>query len=131
MEKQYFAVTPDMVEPLARHRHHRHRPCALSDHHVARRSPHRAGAAGQWRRRAERIRPHQGNRPAPGREQWVRLFTDHGKQLLQGFPGAGGRFGEPQWPDLKHAKIFRLAFRDKGRLIDSTEHPLFQEMGGP
>ena len=42
-----------------------------------------------------------------------------------------GRFGEPQWPDLKPAKIFRLAFRDKGRLIDSVEHPLFQEVGGP
>ena len=28
---------------------------------------------------------------------------------------------------LKEAKIFRLAFRDKGRLIDSTEHPLFKK----
>jgi hypothetical protein len=27
---------------------------------------------------------------------------------------------------LKPAKIFRLAFRDKNRLIDSTEHTLFQ-----
>ena len=41
------------------------------------------------------------------------------------FPAPAGRFGEPQFPDLKHAKIFKLAFRDKGRLIDSTEHPLF------
>ena len=38
-----------------------------------------------------------------------------------------GRFDDPQWPDLKPAKIFRLAFRDKGRLIDSTEHPLFKK----
>jgi hypothetical protein len=28
---------------------------------------------------------------------------------------------------LKQAKIFKLAFRDKGRLIDSTEHLLFQK----
>ena len=26
---------------------------------------------------------------------------------------------------MKHAKIFKLAFRDRGRLIDSVEHPLF------
>jgi hypothetical protein len=31
------------------------------------------------------------------------------------------------WPDLKPAKIFKLAFRDKGRLIDSVEHPLFKK----
>ena len=43
------------------------------------------------------------------------------------FPAPAGRFGEPQWPELKHAKIFRLAFRDKGRLVDSTEHPLFKK----
>ena len=41
------------------------------------------------------------------------------------YPAPAGRFGEPQFPDLKHAKIFKLAFRDKGRLIDSTEHSLF------
>ncbi|MGA8295391.1 MAG: hypothetical protein WB820_23485 [Rhodoplanes sp.] len=30
-------------------------------------------------------------------------------------------------PQLKPAKIFRLAFRDKGRLIDSPEHALFRK----
>jgi hypothetical protein len=47
-----------------------------------------------------------------------------GKPLLQGLSSAGR---EPQWPDLKPAKIFRLAFRDKGRLVDSAEHPLFKK----
>ena len=28
---------------------------------------------------------------------------------------------------LKPAKIFQLAFRDKGRLVDSPEHPLFKK----
>ena len=36
-------------------------------------------------------------------------------------------FRHPSWPDLTHAKIFRLSFRDKGRLIDSVDHPLFQK----
>jgi hypothetical protein len=32
---------------------------------------------------------------------------------------------DPVWPELKPAKIFRLAFKDKGRLIDSVNHPLY------
>jgi hypothetical protein len=43
------------------------------------------------------------------------------------FPAPVGRFGDPQFPELKAAKIFKLAFRDKGRLVDSTEHPLFKK----
>ena len=34
-------------------------------------------------------------------------------------PPPAGRFGEPQFPDLKPAKIFRLAFRDKGTSGDN------------
>jgi hypothetical protein len=43
------------------------------------------------------------------------------------FSAPADRFGDPQWPDLKPAKIFKLAFRDKGRLVDSPEHPLFKK----
>ena len=57
----------------------------------------------------------------------MRLFTDRANNCYKVFPATAGRFGEPQWPELKAAKIFRLAFRDKGRLIDSTEHPLFMK----
>jgi hypothetical protein len=60
-----------------------------------------------------------------GEEQWVRLYTDQENKVYKVFPAPAGRFAEPIWPELKHAKIFRLAFRDKGRLVDSTEHPLF------
>jgi hypothetical protein len=28
---------------------------------------------------------------------------------------------------LSDAKIFKLAFRDKGRLVDSIDHPLFKK----
>ncbi len=58
-------------------------------------------------------------------QEWVRLYTDRANKAYKVFPAPAGRFGEPQFPDLTHAKIFRLAFRDKGRLLDSTEHPLF------
>jgi hypothetical protein len=59
--------------------------------------------------------------------EWVRLFTDQENRVYKVFPAPVGRFADPVWPALKHAKIFRLAFRDKGRLIDSPEHSLFQK----
>jgi len=62
-----------------------------------------------------------------GIEQWVRLYTDQENKVYKVFPAPAGRFADPIWPALKPAKIFRLAFRDKGRLVDSTEHPLFKK----
>jgi hypothetical protein len=57
----------------------------------------------------------------------VRLFTDQENRCYRVFPAPPDRFGDPQWPDLKPAKIFKLAFRDKGRLVDSVEHALFKK----
>jgi hypothetical protein len=62
-----------------------------------------------------------------GMEEWVRLFTDLENHCYKVFSAPAGRFSDPQWPVLKLARIFKLAFRDKGRLIDSTEHPLFKK----
>jgi hypothetical protein len=62
-----------------------------------------------------------------GIERWVRLTTDLENRCYRVFPAPVERFANPIWPDLKPAKIFRLAFRDKGRLIDSTEHALFKK----
>jgi hypothetical protein len=59
-------------------------------------------------------------------DEWVRLYTDQENRVYKVFPAPAGRFADPIWPALKPAKIFRLAFRDKGRLIDSPEHTLFQ-----
>jgi hypothetical protein len=60
-----------------------------------------------------------------GIDGWVRLFTDQENRCYKVFPAPVGRFADPIWPPLKFARIFRLAFRDKGRLIDSTEHAMF------
>jgi hypothetical protein len=62
-----------------------------------------------------------------GVKQWVRLYTDLENKAYKVFPAPADRFAEPIWPELKPAKIFRLAFRDKGRLIDSADHPLFRK----
>jgi len=60
-------------------------------------------------------------------DEWVRLFTDLENGVYKVFAAPADRFPEPIWPELKPAKIFRLAFRDKNRLIDSPQHPLFQK----
>ena len=64
-------------------------------------------------------------------DEWVRLFTDQENRCYKVFPAPAGRFADPTWPDLKPARIFKLAFRDKGRLVDSIEHPLFKKWVGP
>src|SRR4029077_9176856 len=58
-------------------------------------------------------------------DEWVRLYTDRANKNYKVFPAPKERFPDPIWPELKPAKIFRLAFRDKGRMIDSNSHPLF------
>ena len=58
----------------------------------------------------------------------VRLYTDLENRCYKVYPAPAGRYGEPQWPELKPAKVFRLAFRDKGRLIDDPASAV-QEVG--
>src|SRR5262249_29303102 len=65
-----------------------------------------------------------------GEKKWVRLYTDQENRCYRVFKAGENddgkdRFDEPIWPELKHAKIFRLAFKDKGWFLDSTQHPLF------
>jgi hypothetical protein len=62
-----------------------------------------------------------------GVERWVRLYTDPENKTYKVFEAPPDRFAEPVWPALSPARIFRLAFRDKGRLVDSPEHPLFKK----
>src|SRR5262245_5951575 len=62
-----------------------------------------------------------------GEEEWVRLYTDRTNKVYKVFPAPAERFGDPIWPEIKPAKLFRMAFRDKGRLVDSPEHPLFKK----
>jgi hypothetical protein len=127
MERQFFAVTGEMVEAL------NGIGITVTDHVLyltitsrgaIRIVPVRqAGGDGEQNEynRTKEIGLVQGI------DEWVRLFTDQENHCYKVFPAPAGRFGEPQWPELKHAKIFRLAFRDKGRLVDSTEHPLFKK----
>ena len=125
MEKQFFAVSPDMVEHLAaigitvtNHRLY----LTVTSRGALRVIPVRQadmdGEQNEYNRTKE-------IGLVQGLDVWVRLYTDQENRVYKVFPAPKGRFSEPQWPDLKPSKVFKLAFRDKGRLVDSTEHPLF------
>jgi hypothetical protein len=127
MEKQFFAVSTDMVEPLNAI------GMTVTDHvlylTITTRGAYRIVPVRQANVDGEQNEYHRTKEIGlmQGIDEWVRLYTDQENRCYKVFPAPVGRFGEPQWPDLKQSKIFRLAFRDKGRLIDSVEHPLFKK----
>jgi hypothetical protein len=126
MEQQFFAVTDDMVVALAGigitvslHSLYLTVTSRGAVRIIPVRCPDQDGDMNEYNRTRELglVR---------GVKEWVRLYSDLENRVYNVFPAPAGRFPDPIWPELKPAKIFRLAFRDKGRLIDSTEHPLFQ-----
>ena len=128
MEKHFFAVSPNMVEPLAAIgitvAYHTLYFTITSDRTFTV-VPVRDDSEG-----TEATNDYDGTKAIAmrrGRKDWVRMYTDMANRCYKVFPADEGRFSDPSWPDLTHAKIFRLAFRDKGRLIDSVDHPLFQK----
>jgi hypothetical protein len=126
MEQQYFAVSDEMVEALASigitvspHTLY----LTVTSQGATKIVPVRAGNADGEQNEYNRTKEIG---LIKGRDEWVRLYTDQANKCYRVYPAPVGRFDEPVWPELKPAKIFRLAFRDKGRLIDSTEHELYK-----
>src|SRR5262249_47311386 len=127
MEKHYFAVAPDMVEPLASI------GITVTDHTlyltVTSRGALRIVPVRQANMDGEQ-NEYGGTKEIArlqARGQWVPLYPDLETRCYRVFPAPADRFGDPQLPMLKPAKIFRLAFRDKNRLIDGLQHTLFQK----
>jgi hypothetical protein len=127
MEKQFFAVAPNMVQPLLEI------GISVTDHvlYLTVTSggamtvvPVRQAVGDNEQNEYDRTKE-IGLRQA--RTAWVRLYTDQVNRCYKVFPAIEGRFTDPVWPEIAAAKIFRLAFRDKGRLIDSVDHALFQK----
>jgi hypothetical protein len=123
MEKQFFAVAPCMEIPLygigisfSAHILY----LTISPRGAVHVIPINCGTDNEYNRTKEIGLLNGVNR-------WVRLYTDQENKVYRVFPAPVDRYDEPQWPQLSEAKIFRLCFRDKGRLIDSTEHELFKK----
>jgi hypothetical protein len=121
MERQYFAVTDDMVIALAgigitvsNHRLY----LVVTPRGAVRIIPVNIESENEYDRSRE-------TGLIDGMQRWVRLYTDRENKNYKVFPAPVGRFPNPIWPEIKPARIFRIAFRDKGRMVDSPEHPLF------
>ncbi len=113
MERQFFAVTDEMVEALVgigisvtNHTLYLTVTSRGAVRIVPIRNANTDGEQNEYARTKE-IGLLQ------GRERWVRLYTDVENRNYRTFPAPSGRFADPIWPELKPAKIFRLAFRDK------------------
>jgi hypothetical protein len=130
MDNHFIAVAPGMIEPLSSI------GITATDHLlylivtprgglriIPVRGPDQNGDMNEWHRTKEMAL-------VDGIDGWVRMYNDNENSAYKSFPAPIGRYGEPTWPDLKPAKLFRMAFRDKGRLIDSTEHILVQKWAG-
>jgi hypothetical protein len=130
MDKQFIAVAPNMIEPL------HSIGISVRDHvlylittprgslriiPVA--GPNAEGEMNEWDRTKEQSL-------IDGIEEWVRMYPDRENNAYKSFPAPKDRFGDPIWPNIGHARIFRMGFRDRGWLIDSTEHILVQKWAG-
>jgi hypothetical protein len=130
MERQYFAVTADMIEPLASI------GITVTDHilylTVTARGAFRIVPVRQALGDAEQNEYHRTKEMGliQGMEEWVRFYTDEENHCYRVYPAPVGRFSEPQFPNLAHSKIFALGFTDKGRRLDSTEHAVFKKWAG-
>jgi hypothetical protein len=130
MDKHFIAVMPHMVEPLAS------MGITVTDHTlylilteeggfriIPVRGPNTEGEQNEWDRTKEIAL-------IEGVDKWVRMYSDMPNGAFKCFPAPKDRFGEPKWPEIKPAKIMRMGFKDKGRLIDSTDHILVQKWAG-
>ena len=130
MERKFFAVTDDMVAALAsigitvtNHTLYLTVTASGAVKIVPVRCANEDGEQNEYNRTKE-------IGLLSGIDEWVRLYTDQKNSCYKVYKAPEGRFSDPQWPELKPAKIFRLAFRDRGHLIDSPQHALFQQWAG-
>jgi hypothetical protein len=131
MDRKYVAVLPHMIEPLAA------MGITATDHVlyltitsdgalriVPVRCPNEDGEQNDWDRTKQIAL-------IEGIDDWVRMYSDMPNHARKCFHAPKGQFGEPSWPHpFKPAKIMKLAFRDKGNLIDDLNHILVQKWAG-
>jgi hypothetical protein len=128
MEKQFFAASDDMVKSLASI------GIPVSEHTLYLTVTARGAVRIIPVRNADKDGEQNGYARTKeiglleGMNRWVRLYTDSEAKAYMVFPAPVDRFPDPVWPELVEAKIFRLAFRDRGHLIDSVEHPVFKKL---
>jgi hypothetical protein len=86
------------------------------------RLPSSDGKQNEWHRSA-------GIAAARAMEKWVRVTANKALGAYELFEAAN-QPPEPDWPPLSLADMMRLAFVDRGRVIDSIEHPVVRLLLG-
>jgi hypothetical protein len=130
MDKHFIAVMPNMIEPLAS------MGIMTADHTlyltvtpegglriIPVRCVNEEGEQNEWDRTKEMAL-------IQAQDAWYRMYSDKANNAFKNFPAPDGRYGDPKWPDIKPAKIIRMAFKDKGRLISDHNHILVQRWAG-
>ena len=131
MDHHFIAVMPNMVEPLV------NIGIAVADHTlyliltelgglrvIPVRGQNTEGEQNEWDRTKEAAL-------IKGIDGWHRLYPDMPNGAFMAFPApVGNAKGEPKWPEIKPARIMRLAFKDEGRMIDSLDHILVKKWDG-
>jgi hypothetical protein len=59
---------------------------------------------------------------------WIRLISNMSEGAYALYR-ATGNIPDPEWPDKPMAELLKLAFKD-GKLIDSVDHPIVQQLKG-
>ena len=124
-EREVYLVTPDVLPVLAEDvRHVELRLCQNRQGipflwHVPMPSPD--GLTNSW---------HESAREAAGlaEDSWIRMIAvmaEGGYSVYR----ATGTIPEPQWPEKNFRELLQLAFKD-GKLIDSENHPIVQQLNG-
>jgi hypothetical protein len=133
IEKQFIAVHPDMIPLLEAI------GISVADHtlYLTVTSegaitviPVRQAASDREQNEYDRTKEIGLNRAV---KEWKRLYTDMKNRVYKVFPEPGSkdaekikdRFGDPVFPSMSEAKIIRLGFKDKGRMIADTQHTLY------
>jgi hypothetical protein len=62
--------------------------------------------------------------------EWVRISTDKANKKYRIFGAAKHRYPDPLFPGYTPARLLKLCFTDRGWLVDSAKHDLFQGLAG-
>ena len=131
LDQKYYAVDP-AHGPGADLDRHRLRPAhALPDHHANGRFSRHSGSLRLMRTASQRVRRDQGTRPSSvGRRLAAYLYRPRKLHATACFPrrrtGSRSRYGRSS----RRRRSFAFAFRDRGYLIDTPEHPRFIDWVG-
>jgi uncharacterized protein YbdZ (MbtH family) len=124
-EREFYLVTPEVLPVLAEDVRHvelrlcQNRQGATFLWPVPMPSPD--GRTNSWHESARDAANH-------AEDSWMRMIAVMAEGAYSIYR-ATGTIPDPQWPEKTFQELLRLAFKD-GKLIDSADHPIVQQLNG-